>query len=128
MIKIKCGRPSSFCIGCSACGGRGYVLVDEDYVDLKIGDAVICTGNPARLYLLNYTTPTIYLFIPSQNIFNDKIYATLGGVRQLVDLEDILYDSLEHETIHYLLAKMLNMYVSEKLENVHTAMSLIERK
>lgn len=125
MIKIECGYPRSSCIEClyySECGGRGYILVVEDYVDIKIGNASICTRNPARLYLLNYAMPTLYLFIPSQNCFNDKIYATLGGVRQLVDLEDILCESLEHETIHYLLAKMFNMDISKKLDNIHGAM------
>jgi hypothetical protein len=122
MIEIECGRPRSFCIGCSACGGRGYVLVDEDYVDIKIGDAVICTGNPARLYLLNHATPTILLFIPSQRFINGKVRVLFDGFEQLAELEEILFDSLEHETIHYLLAKMFNMYLSIKLDNVHRAM------
>jgi hypothetical protein len=119
MIKIECGCPPSFCIGCSACGGRGYILADEDYLDIKIGDAVICTGNPARLYLLDHATPAIFLFIPSSLFINGKVRVLFDRVEQLAVLEEILYDSLEHETIHYLLAKMFNMYTSKKLENIH---------
>ena len=127
MIKIECGFPRLFCNGCFVCGGRGYILVD-DAVDIKIGDMTKCGNNPAWLHyipnsLVNYATPTIYLFIPSSHFINDKVRIRFNnGVEQLSDLDDILYDSLEHETIHYLLAKMFNMYLSKKLDNIHRAM------
>jgi hypothetical protein len=129
MIKIECGFPRLFCIGCSVCGGKGYILVDDE-VEIRIGDIITSRNNPAWLHyipndLVNYVyvTPTIFLFIPSSHLINGKVRVRFNnGVEQLADLEDILYDSLEHETIHYLLAKMFNMYISKKLENVHTAM------
>jgi hypothetical protein len=128
MIKIECGFPRSLCIGCSVCGGRGYILVDDE-VDIKIGDMTKCGAHPARLHyipnsLVNYVyvTPTIYLFIPSSHFIDDKVYVKFGDVERLADLEDIIYDSLGHETIHYLLAKMFNMYLSKELDNVHKEM------
>jgi hypothetical protein len=130
IIKIECGFPPSFCIGCLVCGGRGYILV-EDEVDIRIGDVDRCGNNPARLnYVPNssvsYVKPTIHLFIPSSHFEDGKVKVGFGGVKRLVDLEEIIFDSLEHEVVHYLLAKMLNIYLSKKLENVHKEMMTTE--
>jgi hypothetical protein len=126
MIKIECGFPPSYCIGCVVCGGTGYILVDDE-VDIEIGDMSKCGKNPAWLHYIpdssfNYVKPTIYFFIPSSHFTDGKVKVELGGVKQWTNLEDIIFDSLEHETIHHLIAKMLNMFLSQKLDNIHKEM------